>query len=174
MTDVATGGRWHERMPGRFKPLNRAEECDRILEAHEADLSSSSQFDQISAALDRQFTTIHNRAQLLLGICGILISASVLVATGRIINAGLVHEREAGLLLSGAGMLEIMAAAILVGGVLNVRWITQQPGDDLREWIMTNLKYRDGKTRAYRVSTAFLLAGMIAYQTAVVIAVLRI
>jgi hypothetical protein len=154
--------------------LTRREECERILEGHETDISNASHFDQISSALDRQFTTIHNRAQLLLGICGILISASVLIATGRIINAGLAHEREAGILLALAGLLEIAAAGTLIGGVLNVRWITQQPGEDLRAWVMTNLRYRDDKTRAYRISTIFILAGMVSYQASVILALLRV
>jgi hypothetical protein len=164
--------RWR-RLPSRFEPLTRSEECERILEGHATDIGSANQFDQISVALDRQFATIHNRAQLLLGICGILISASALVATGRIIS-GTAHARVAGLFLVFAGMLEVAAAGFLVGGVLNVRWITQQPGGDLRAWVLANLKYRDEKTRSYRISTGFLLAGMVAYQTAVVIAILGI
>src|SRR5690242_2829653 len=63
------------------KRLTRDEECDRIIEAH-----GPADFAGISEALDRQFRTIHNRAQLLLGICGVLISASVLVTTGRLIG----------------------------------------------------------------------------------------
>ena len=169
---VVTTRAWR-RLPSRFKPLTRTEECKRILEGHATDIGTANQFDQISVALDRQFGTIHNRAQLLLGICGILISASALVATGRIIS-GMAHARTAGLLLVFAGMLEVVAAGVLVGGVLNVRWITQQPGEDLRAWVLANLKYRDAKTRSYRISTAFLLAGMVAYQSAVVIALLGI
>jgi hypothetical protein len=54
-------------------------------------------FESISVAFDRQFTTLHNRAQLLLGICGVLISASVLVTAGRFIGGrGLFLAPKAG------------------------------------------------------------------------------
>src|SRR5215472_10109270 len=108
---MAEGPR-RKRLPLTFKPLTRTEECKRILEAHEADVSDSGPFDQISSALDRQFTTIHNRAQLLLGICGILISASVLAAAGHVVHSGVAHGRTAGFLLMLAGSLEIVAAGI--------------------------------------------------------------
>src|SRR5262249_8500682 len=151
------------RVLGLYQKLNRDEECDRILQVHGAD-----DFAAISAELNRQFTTIHNRAQLLLGICGVLISASVLVTTGRLIGRPqFLHQRFAGQLLVVAGVLEITAAAVVIAGVLNVRWITQQPGTDLRAWVMSNLKYRDAKTRAYRLSLVLVLLSMAMYQSAV-------
>ena len=68
--------------------LARVDECDRILRVYGA-----SAVEQIVGALDRQFRIIHNRAQLLLGICGVLISASVLVTTGKIIGRPLQQHR---------------------------------------------------------------------------------
>jgi hypothetical protein len=154
------------------KSLTRDEECDRILESH-----GPNDFERISEALDRQFRTIHNRAQLLLGICGVLISASVVVTTGRLIGRRpeqIVHKQTAGLLLVVAGVLEIGAAAAVVGGVLNVRWITQQAGEDLRAWLHTNLVYRDRKTLAYRLAIVLILASMLCYQAAISIALLQL
>jgi hypothetical protein len=66
--------------------------------------------------------------------------------------------------------LEIGAAVVLVGGVLTVRWITQQPGADLRAWVLSNLAYRDRKTRAYHLAVALVLLAMVAYQTAIGVA----
>jgi hypothetical protein len=57
---------------------------------------------------------------------------------------------------------------------LHNRWITQQPGADLRSWILTNLHYRDTKTCAYRIATLLLLLSMVGYLIAVVIAVMRL
>jgi hypothetical protein len=150
--------------------LTREDECERIMTAHGSD------FERISEALDRQFRTIHNRAQLLLGICGVLISASVVVTTGRLIGRRpeFAHQHVAGVLLVVAGLLEIAAAAVVVGGVLNVRWITQQPGEDLHAWVFTNLAYRDTKTVAYRVATGLILCSMISYQAAIAIAMLQL
>lgn len=148
--------------------VTREEECDRILLHHE-------DFEHISSALNQQFTTIHNRAQVLLGICGVLISASVLVTTGKIIGRpSFRFQQAAGLLLVTAGALEIAAAAVVVAGVLNVRWITQQPGADLRAWVLSTLAYRDGKTRAYRVAIVLVLFSMATYQVAVAIALVQL
>ena len=155
----------------RVKLLTREEECERIVEGH-----GPSDFERISEALDRQFRTIHNRAQLILGICGVLISASVVVTAGRLIGhrPEYRHRHTAGILLVTAGILEIAAAAVVVGGVLNIRWSTRQPGDNLRQWVLSNLLHRDRKTLAYRVSTLLLLLSMISYQIAIAIAMLQL
>jgi hypothetical protein len=153
------------------KRLTLEDECERIVEAH-----GPASFERISEALDRQFRTLHNRAQLLLGICGVLISASVVVTTGRLIGRGpqFEHQHAAGLLLVAAGVLEIAAAAMVVGGVLNIRWSTRQPGEELREWVRHNLAYRDRKTRAYQVATLLLLLSMVSYQIAIAIVMLQL
>ncbi len=132
-------------------------------------------FDRLSIALDRQFRTLHNRAQLLLGICGVLISASVVVTTGRIIGRPTFeHQHLAGILLVAAGALEITAAAIVVGSVMRIRWITQQPGADLPAWIHANLAFRDAKTRSYRIAILLVLLSMFAYQAAIAIALVQL
>ena len=66
------------------------------------------------------------------------------------------------------------AAGTVVGGVLNVRWITQQPGEDLHGWVFSNLVYRDRKTFAYRVAIALILLSMVSYQIAIAIAMLQL
>jgi hypothetical protein len=156
---------------GSGKSLTREQECERIVKSH-----GPANFERISEALDRQFRTIHNRAQLLLGICGVLISASVLVTTGRLIGRRpeFQHQHAAGILLIGAGILDIAAAAVIVGGVLNIRWITQQPGDDIHGWVFSNLLYRDRKTRVYRLAAIILLLSMISYQIAIAIAMTQL
>jgi hypothetical protein len=148
--------------------LSRQEECDRILSFYGSD------FEAISVALDRQFSTIHNRAQVLLAICGILISASVLVTTGKLISRPSGDSpRLAGYVLVVAGLLEVSAAAFLVGGVLRVRWITQQPGTEIRAWVMSNLAYRDRKTHFHHTAVILVLFSMLAYQSAITLALLR-
>lgn len=150
-------------------PLTREQECDRILEHYRG------RFSRIGKALDEQFRTIHNRAEVLLGICGILISAGVVVTTGRLVRRiDFAYQPIPRALLVAAGSLDMCAAAILVGGVLRVRWITQQPGDDLRAWIMANLAYRDAKTRTYRVSIVLVLLAMFAYQVAIAMALAQL
>lgn len=148
--------------------LTRDEECERILRV------SGDDHQAIIAALDRQFRIIHNRAQVLLAICGVLLSTSVVLMTGKIIGrAKPMPGDPIGKLLIAAGATEIAATAIIVGGVLNVRWMSQLEGRDLREWIGTSLRYRDGKTHAYRLGILLVLISMILYQSAVTLAWLR-
>src|SRR5262249_39698278 len=150
--------------------LTREQECDRILQVYGTD------FEGISVALDRQFRTLHNRAELLLGICGVLVSASVLITTGRFIGGRLLLADQplAGDLLGGAGILAIAAAVIVLGRVLNIRWNTQLPGADMRSWILNNLAHRDKKTRAYRMGTVFVMLSMVAYQIAISVALIQL
>lgn len=147
----------------------RAEECDRLFVLHHSDPTS------IRKELDQQFATLHGRAQLLLGICGVLLSASVLITTGRIIGRGTYElERVAAALLAFAGMCDIAATAIIVGGVLRIQWLTQAPAEDLREWMMRAITHRDAKTRAYHVALGFAMLSMSVYQAAVLIVVLQL
>jgi hypothetical protein len=144
-----------------YERLTSEQEADRILSV------CGDRYDQIVHALDVQFRIMHNRAQVLLAICGVLLSTSVVLMTGKIISPpDLVHRQVVGTLLIGAGTSEIAAAAIVVGGVLSLRWSSQLPGDNAREWILTSLRYRDSKTNAYRVATFFILLSMVLFQAA--------
>src|SRR5262249_23698501 len=142
---------------------SRAEECDR------------SDDSAIKRELEQQFATLHNRAQVLLGICGVLLTASVLITTGRIIGRGdYALERAAGWLLALAGLCDIASTAIVVGGVLHIDWLTQAPGEDLRDWMMRAIAHRDTKTRAYHAALGGVMLSMLFYQAAVLIVVLQL
>jgi hypothetical protein len=149
--------------------LTRDEECGRILKVYGPD-----DFAHVGIALDEQFRTIHNRAQLLLGVCGVLISTSVLVTSSLVVGRGYLRfHTAAGPTMLVAGALSLVAAGVLCVAVLRIRFITQQPGEDLRAWVLANLEYRDGKTRAYRASVLLVLASMLSYQCAVTIALVQ-
>jgi hypothetical protein len=149
--------------------LTHSEECDQLTELHRADRTA------IQQELERQFATLHGRAQVLLGICGVLITASVLITTGRIIGrGGYALARLAGWLLALAGLCDIAATAICVAGVLHIRWLTQEPREDLRAWMMRAIAHRDTKTRAYHAALAFAMVSMLFYQAAVLIVVLQL
>lgn len=138
---------------------DQAEECERLTREE----------------IESQFATLHGRAQLLLGICGVLLTASVLITTGRIIGRGTyMLARVAGWLLALAGLSDIAATAIIVGGVLHIRWLTQEPSDDLHGWMMRAIAHRDAKTRAYHAALAIVMLSMLFYQGAVLIVVLQL
>jgi hypothetical protein len=147
----------------------RAEESRRVLEAHRGDTAA------VKLELDQQFAALQSRAQVLLGICGVLITASVLITTGRILGRGTYElQHVAGWLLAFAGLCDIASTAIVVSSVLNVRWLTQLPTEDLRRWLGWAIEYRDRKTFAYHVALGLVLLSMTFYQAAVLIVVLQL
>lgn len=148
--------------------LTREEECDRILMVCGADRP-----DRIAKALDMQFRILHNRAQVLLAICGVLLSTSVVLVTAKFFGRPDTRDYDVARLLLAASATEVAGAAFVVGGVLNVRWMTELPGDSVRAWVMSALQYRDRKTKAYRTSCALLLVAMLLFQIAAATAWIR-
>jgi hypothetical protein len=143
------------------KTLTREEECERILKVGEDD------YELVFRALDVQFKLLHNRAQVILGICGVLVSASVLLMSAKLVmRSPVAHKSVITPLLLSAGAAAIGGAAVLVGGVLRIRWTTELPGADLRAWVMSSLAYRDAKTAIYRLGTMILLLSMALFETA--------
>jgi hypothetical protein len=149
--------------------LRRASECDHFLELHRSDPSA------IRRDLEEQFKALQGRSHVLLGICGVLLTASVLITTGRIISKGnYALARAAGWLLALAGLCDIMATFVIVAAVLNIQWITRMPNEDLRTWIARAIAYRDHKTLAYHFALGVVLLSMLFYQAAVLIVVLQL
>lgn len=145
-----------------MKCLTRQQECERILRQY-----GTEKMDPIMSMLERQFGVLHNRTQVMLGLCGIVITTTGF--SGRII-AG--TNLAAQLLIINGIALVLLAAAVVVWSVLHLRWLTQQPGDDLKTWLTTALAYRDRKTEAYRVGVGLLLGGLTMYVLAIAIMLL--
>jgi hypothetical protein len=142
--------------------LSRDAEADRILRYYGGDA-----FPEIMAMLERQFVVLHNRAQVLLGLCGIVVTTTGF--SGRLV-AG-TNAAAQWLIIAGVALV-LCAAAIVVWGVLHLYWLTMQPGDSTRAWLLSSLAYRDRKTRAYRIGISLLLAGLTAYAAALSIMLL--
>ena len=66
------------------------------------------------------------------------------------------------------------APGIKVGGVLNIRWLTQRPGEDARSWVSRAIAYRDRKRRIYHLALGLVMLSMLFYQAAVLIVVLQL
>lgn len=139
--------------------LPRDQEADRVLSYYGADALPA-----IMAMLERQFAVLHNRAQVLLGLCGIIISTTGFA--GR--NIAGTGPWAQGLVLAGIFLI-LLAAAVVCWGVLHLRWLTMQTGQGTRQWLITSLAYRDLKTRSYRVSLLIMLIGLTAYVAAIII-----
>src|SRR5215207_8167366 len=123
--------------------LTLDEEAARILASYGDEPSN---LERIMSMLERQFVVLHNRAQVLLTLCGIVISTTGF--SGRII-AG-TNPLAQFLIIAGVGLV-LLAAAIVVWGVLHLYWLTMQTGQDTRSWLINSLGYRDMKTQSYRI-----------------------
>jgi hypothetical protein len=138
--------------------LSLSQEADRILAEYDRKLPD------IMAMLERQFAVLHNRAQVLLTLCGIVISTTGF--SGRLV-AG--TNRQAQLcIIVGVGLI-LLAAIVCSWGVLHLRWLTMQRGVDIREWLETSLRYRNVKTTSYRVAMIIMLFGLTTYCVALAI-----
>jgi len=142
--------------------LDLAEEQRRILSTYGGKL------DPIMAMLERQFGVLHNRAQVLLTLCGIVISTTGF--SGRLI-AG-TNRLAQGLIVAGLALV-LLSAAVVVWGVLHIRWLTVQSGDTVDQWLDTCLRYRDVKTKWYRVSILIMLLGLVLYGGAIAVMLLN-
>ena len=141
-----------------MRSLTRPEEIDRIVAFYGDDLPA------IMVLLERQFTVLHNRAQVLLTLCGIVISTTGF--SGRTI-AG-TNELAQWLIISGIALV-LLSTAIVAYSVLHLRWLTMQYGRQPRDWIDTSLAYRDYKTRCYRVSLLVMILGLALYVAAIAV-----
>jgi hypothetical protein len=119
--------------------------------------------------MESQFKTLQDRAQVVLAICGVLVTSSVMLVTGKLIaRPNVPHLAIASHIMIAAGACDILAGAIAVGLVLVVRW-ANPPVTELHAWLLSRLTYRDRKTRALHASISLLLAAMVLYQTATTI-----
>lgn len=142
--------------------LTRNEEASRLQEMYGPDGTA-----RIMEALERQFAVLHNRAQVLLALCGIVVTTTGF--SGRLIAGTNVVAQWCVIL---GVVLTLLAAGVVVWGVLHLRWLTQQAGELTRAWLLTCLYYRDIKTNYYRLSIILLLTGLTAYVGAIAIMLL--
>lgn len=112
----------------------------------------------VMETLERQFMVLHHRSQVLLGLSGIVITTTGF--SGRLI-AG-TNDLAKWLIICGVALV-MVAAATVCYGVLHLRWLTQQPGDDIEHWLSQALTYRDRKTCYYRVGIILTVIGLSLY-----------
>ena len=142
--------------------LGRDAEVRRILDRYGDDLPA------IMAMLERQFGVLHNRAQVALGLAGIVVSTTGF--SGRLVAGTNIYAQI--LIVAGVGLI-LTSAAVVVRGVLHLRWLTMQGGDSTAGWLATSLAYRDRKTAHYRVGVIVLLAGLLLYGAALAVMLLN-
>ena len=146
-----------------WQQISREQEQARLLKEFE-----HKDFDQLMGMCERQFSVLHNRAQVMLTLCGIVVTLTGF--SGRNI-AG--TSRPAQICVIIGLSVTLLAAFVIVWYVLHLHWLTAQLGDDRAAWLRRCLQYRDRKTMALRVGTRLLIVGLIFYAVAVAIMLLH-
>lgn len=145
-----------------MQQLDRQEEIGRIVKMFGDDNKT------VHDIIERQFTVLMARAQVLLGLCGVVVTVTGF--SGRMI-AG-TNTLAQWLIITGIA-LTLASAVTVVFGVLPLRWLTQQPGDGIEGWLDESLRYRDRKLAHYRVGIVLLLVGLVLYVGAMSIMLLN-
>lgn len=140
-----------------MRQISREQEADRVLHHFGPEA-----LPEMMVMLERQFVTLHNRAQVTLTLCGIIISTTGF--SGR--NIAGTSPAAQTLIIAGV-VLILLSAGTVVWGVLHLRWLTMQLGDTTRAWLLQSLQYRDRKTNSYRVGVVLLLVGLALYVGAI-------
>ncbi len=146
-----------------MKCLSRELEAERIIT-----ICGEENPGKIMDLMQQQFNVLSARSQVLLTLCGIVVTTTGF--SGRLI-AGTNRLAQA---LVIAGVVLAMAAAVsVVSGVMHLNWLSQQPAEMVRPWLLSCLDYRDQKTRAYRRGIVLLMIGLALYVAAMAIMLLH-
>jgi hypothetical protein len=147
---------------GKFVPMDSATEAARILEMCEGRLLDA------MGVLERQFTTLHNRAQVLFSFCGIVITVTGF--SGRLI-AG-TNDAAQAFIVAGLGVV-ILCALYIYHAVMTLRWVTQRLDTSAGRSLVRVIERRNVKTAAYRRGGYALFVGIILYGIAIAIMLLN-
>jgi len=118
-------------------------------------------------AVEAQFGVLSNRAQVMLGLCGVVITTTGF--SGRLIAGTNLAAQIS--IISGITLI-LVAAVLVVVGVMPLRWLTQCRGDDMDAWLAEVLTYRNRKLGHYRIAVVLLLLGMAVYVVAIALMLL--
>lgn len=105
-----------------------------------------------------QFSVLVLRTQVMLSLSGIVITVTGF--SGRAIA----QTSELARNLVAVGILIVLgAAAVAIGGVLRLRWLTQELTDDLEQTLTRMLDIRDQKARYLNVALLLFVSGFACY-----------
>jgi hypothetical protein len=104
--------------------------------------------------VERQLSVLVLRAQVMLSLSGIVVtvtgfSGRAIAETSQLARASI-----------SAGILVVLAAAVTaIGGVLKLRWLTQELSDDVVEMLARSIVARDRKARFLALSLLLFVIG---------------
>jgi len=137
---------------GARRASSSAEEADHLLALYD------NQADKILSVLHGQLSNLTGRAQMLLQLAGLTITVTGF-SGANIARSG----RGAAILVVSGLVLVLFAAALSMGGILRIRWMTQLAPTSLRETIIYAIEMRNGKTRVFGRALAILIVGLALY-----------
>ncbi|MFO0595791.1 MAG: hypothetical protein U0228_10815 [Myxococcaceae bacterium] len=109
-----------------------------------------------------QFSVLVARTQVLLSLSGIVITVTGF--SGRTIAQTSSLART----LVASGILIVLSAAgVAIVGVLRLRWLTQELGDDVHATLERMLQIRDAKSKALAVALGLFVLGFGCYCVAI-------
>jgi len=132
------------------------DEARRILALAGADTFSAFQ------VLERQLSVVVLRAQVLLSLCGIVITVTGF--SGRAIAQTSLLARVS---ITGGIFVVLAAAAVALVGVLGLTWMTQTLTDDPLATLANAIQIRERKTRYLAVAQLLFVGGFALYCTAI-------
>lgn len=112
--------------------------------------------------VERQLAVLVLRTQVMLSLCGIVItvtgfSGRAIAETGPLARLSIV---------SGLSLV-LFAAAVAIGGVLRLKWLTQRMSDDPLQTLVRGIEVRDKKSRFLAVALVLFVAGFALYCLAI-------
>jgi hypothetical protein len=112
--------------------------------------------------VERQLSVLVLRTQVMLSLSGIVITVTGF--SGRAIA----QTNDLARVLVSLGILIVLAAAATgIGGVLRLRWLTQELTDDTRETLTRMLEIRDTKSKFLSAALVLFLVGFGCYCVAI-------
>lgn len=134
----------------------RSEEIDRILKL------TGSDTERAFGLVERQLSVLVLRTQVMLSLSGIVITV-----TG-FSGKAIAQTNELARTLVSAGILIVLAAAATaIGGVLRLKWLTQELGEDLRQTLDRMLRVRDEKSKFLSAALVLFIVGFSCYCVAI-------
>ena len=134
----------------------RDQEIDRILHLVRGDEARAFEM------LERQLNVLVLRTQVMLSLSGIVITVTGF--SGRTIAQ--TSELARNLVATGI-MVVLGAAGVAIGGVLRLKWLTQEMSDDTEQTLHRMLDMRDQKARYLNASLLIFMVGFACYCIAI-------
>jgi hypothetical protein len=117
--------------------------------------------------LSSQIGTVKTYAQVLVGLCGLVITVTGF-SGAHMIRAGSLSA----MLLAGGIAFVLVGLTLCIRTITQLRWVTQELRDDLLETATVVLQRRNRQQRMVSVAAVFVVSGLACYLGAVVVAAL--